>query len=40
MTIEDTTTSGNIHVSFDIDHLEPSVATGVGTPVPGGLTYR
>lgn len=30
----------HIHVSFDIDGLDPSVATGVGTPVPGGLTYR
>ena len=30
----------HIHVSFDLDGLDPSVATGVGTPVPGGLTYR
>jgi len=29
-----------IHVSFDVDGLDPSVAPGVGTPVPGGLTYR
>lgn len=29
-----------IHVSFDMDSLDPSVAPGVGTPVPGGLTYR
>lgn len=29
-----------IHVSFDADALDPSVAPGVGTPVPGGLTYR
>ncbi len=29
-----------IHVSFDMDSLEPKVAPGVGTPVPGGLTYR
>lgn len=29
---------GHIHVSFDIDALDPTVAPGVGTPVPGGLT--
>ncbi|MFP4035668.1 MAG: arginase [Desulfovermiculus sp.] len=29
-----------LHVSFDLDSLDPSVAPGVGTPVPGGLTYR
>jgi len=29
-----------VHVSFDADVLDPSVAPGVGTPVPGGLTYR
>jgi arginase len=29
-----------IHVSLDIDALDPTVAPGVGTPVPGGLTYR
>ena len=32
-------TSG-FHVSFDIDSLDPDVATGVGTPARGGLTYR
>jgi arginase len=30
----------HIHVSFDMDSVDPSVAAGVGTPVPGGLTYR
>jgi arginase len=30
----------HIHVSFDIDSIDPSVAMGVGTLVPGGLTYR
>lgn len=30
----------HIHVSFDLDSVDPSVALGVGTPVPGGLTYR
>jgi arginase len=29
-----------IHVSLDMDALDPEVAPGVGTPVPGGLTYR
>lgn len=29
-----------LHVSFDADALDPSVCPGVGTPVPGGLTYR
>ena len=30
----------HLHVSFDADALDPTVAPGVGTPVPGGLTYR
>ena len=29
-----------IHVSLDMDSLDPSEAPGVGTPVPGGMTYR
>uniref|UniRef100_A0ABM5G517 Arginase n=2 Tax=Pogona vitticeps TaxID=103695 RepID=A0ABM5G517_9SAUR len=29
-----------IHLSFDIDGLDPSVAPATGTPVPGGMTYR
>ena len=28
------------HVSFDADVLDPEIAPGVGTPVPGGFTYR
>ena len=28
------------HLSFDIDAVDPAVAPGVGTPVPGGLTAR
>ena len=27
-------------VSFDMDAVDPSEAPGVGTPVPGGITYR
>ena len=30
----------HLHVSFDADALDPLVAPGVGTPVPGGLSYR
>jgi arginase len=29
-----------VHVSLDMDVLDPDVAPGVGTPVRGGLTYR
>ncbi len=29
-----------LHVSLDMDALDPQVAPGVGTPVRGGLTYR
>jgi arginase len=30
----------HIHVSFDVDSIDPLYAPGVGTPVPGGLNYR
>ena len=29
-----------IHVSFDLDGVDPNDAPGVGTPVPGGMTWR
>jgi arginase len=29
-----------LHVSLDMDALDPTEAPGVGTPVPGGLSYR
>jgi len=29
-----------IHLSFDVDALDPSVAPSTGTPVRGGLTFR
>jgi arginase len=32
--------TAGIWVSFDVDCLEPDEAPGVGTPVPGGMTYR
>jgi len=31
---------GFVHVSLDLDVVDPDVAPGVGTPVRGGLTYR
>ncbi|MDX6514028.1 MAG: arginase [Gaiellaceae bacterium] len=31
---------GFVHVSLDMDSLDPDVAPGVGTPVRGGLSYR
>jgi len=30
----------HIHVSFDVDSVDPALAPGVGTPIPGGLSYR
>ena len=32
--------TAGIHVSFDLDVCDPSIAPGVGTPVKGGLDYR
>jgi arginase len=32
--------AGGIHLSLDMDALDPNEAPGVGTPVRGGLTYR
>jgi len=32
--------TSHIHVSLDMDSLDPAEAPGVGTPVPGGLSYR
>jgi arginase len=32
--------TGGVHVSFDLDVCDPSIAPGVGTPVKGGLDYR
>jgi arginase len=33
-------THTHLHVSFDVDFLDPEIAPGVGTTVPGGPTYR
>jgi arginase len=30
----------HLHVSFDVDFLDPEIAPGVGTTVAGGLSYR
>ena len=32
--------NGLLHVSFDVDFLDPEIAPGVGTTVPGGATFR
>lgn len=29
-----------VHLSFDVDAMDPSVAPSTGTPVRGGLTFR
>ena len=34
------TGTAGIHVSFDIDGIDPDFAPGVGTPSPGGISYR
>jgi arginase len=33
-------TNTHLHVSFDVDFLDPEIAPGVGTTVPGGPSYR
>jgi arginase len=38
--IRDLSHLDRIHLSFDLDVVDPDVAPGVGTPVRGGLTYR
>jgi arginase len=39
LSIVETDTNG-FHLSFDMDVISPNEAPGVGTPVPGGITYR
>ncbi|MBV6404238.1 MAG: arginase [Flavobacteriales bacterium] len=36
-TLAHLTACEHIHVSFDVDSLDPSISVGTGTPVPGGL---
>jgi arginase len=31
---------GVLHVSLDVDFLDPAIAPGIGTTVPGGATFR
>jgi arginase len=38
--LEDLDADTHLHVSFDVDFLDPSIAPGVGTTVPGGPNYR
>lgn len=38
--LEDIDSDTHVHVSFDVDFLDPSIAPGVGTTVPGGPNYR
>ena len=38
--IEITSTGPFVHISFDMDVVDPDQAPGVGTPVRGGITYR
>ena len=35
-----TAANGLLHVSLDVDFLDPDIAPGVGTTVPGGATFR
>lgn len=39
-TMERLSDTERVHVSYDADALDPTICPGVGTPVPGGLTYR
>lgn len=32
--------TAGVHISFDLDCIDPQIAPGVGTPVRGGITYR
>ncbi len=38
--LEDLSRLERVHLSFDLDAVDPEVAPGVGTPVRGGLSYR
>jgi arginase len=38
--LEDMPQNTHLHVSFDVDFLDPEIAPGVGTTVAGGMTYR
>ncbi len=38
--LDDLDDNTHLHVSFDVDFLDPSIAPGVGTTIPGGPNYR
>jgi arginase len=38
--LRDVDANTHLHVSFDVDFLDPEIAPGVGTTVPGGVSYR
>jgi arginase len=38
--LESVDSETHLHVSFDVDFLDPEIAPGVGTTVPGGPSYR
>jgi len=38
--LRDLPADAHVHVSFDVDFLDPAIAPGVATTVPGGPTYR
>ena len=40
MALADVDPNTHLHVSFDVDFLDPAIAPGVATTVPGGPTYR
>jgi arginase len=40
LALQDMEADTHLHVSFDVDFLDPQIAPGVGTTVPGGLSYR
>ena len=40
MALADMDDTTHLHVSFDVDVLDPEIAPGVGTTVPGGPSYR
>jgi arginase len=40
LALKDMAADTHVHVSFDVDFLDPEIAPGVGTTVAGGLSYR
>ena len=40
LALQDLDANTHLHVSFDVDCLDPEIAPGVGTTVAGGLSYR